>query len=304
MRRRIVVIANPVASEVTEARIARVEEVFSRVGTCTVRRTERRLHATELAREAAEDGVDAVVAMGGDGTMNEVVNGAGSRVPIGLLPCGGTSVLARALGLPRGPLAAARQVADALEQGREQLLYPGLFNGRRFGFAAGIGLDAEIVRRVDARGRPNSRRPPDAAFAAELARAVTSGGYRAPVMTIRTRDREERAAFVIIANVDPWTYVGPLPLHVAPMARPELGFDLVIVRRLRLRDITRLLSHLTLGPALKPDRDSQDLLYLHDLREATIVCDRPLPAELDGEDIGDVERVDLAMDEHAIRFLV
>src|SRR4029077_7941313 len=114
--------------------------------------TERPGHATELVAEADRGGAQAVVIFSGDGGFNEALNGLERDVPVGFLPGGGTSVLARALGLPRDPVTAARQVADALAVGRTRRISVGRVNGRRFAFSAGVGLDAEAVRRVDALG--------------------------------------------------------------------------------------------------------------------------------------------------------
>ncbi len=113
-----------------------------------------------------------------------MLNGVGARVPLGVLPCGGTSVLARAIGLSREPTAAAAQIGHALAEGRERHLRLGLMNGRRFAFAAGVGFDADVVRRVDARGRARGRRPGDLYYtfqvgAAGRARRLPAGARHA-----------------------------------------------------------------------------------------------------------------------------
>src|SRR5439155_25561915 len=96
-------------------------------------------------------------------------NGADGSIPVGFLPGGGTSVLSRALGLPRDPVAAAEQVSDALVENRTRRIALGRVNGRRFCFSAGIGLDAEVVRRVDGRGRrPDGRRAGNLVYVASL----------------------------------------------------------------------------------------------------------------------------------------
>ena len=303
-RRRVLVIANPMASGVT----ARSE----RTALATLRRavepelvhTSAPLHAVELARAAPESGVDAVVVLGGDGTANEVLNGLGARLPIGLLPAGGTSVLARSVGLPRSVGAAAAQVAAALEAGRTRHIALGTLNGRRYGFAAGIGFDAEAVRRVDARGRRRGRRPGDAYFALQVARLALSGAYARPLLTVETPDGgAERAASVLLANVHPWSYLGPRPLQLAPLADPEGGFDLVVPRHMRRRDVLPLARYVLLDGAHARRRDGR-VGYLHDVRAAVVRCDRPLPAEVDGDDIGDVEVAELGVDAEGARLLV
>src|SRR4051812_34299406 len=98
--KRAVLIVNPFASRVTDEGIATVERALMRVGYVRTMRTEHARHAVELAREAED--ADAIVVYSGDGTFNEVLNGVTrDDVPVGFVPGGGTSVLPRALGLPR-----------------------------------------------------------------------------------------------------------------------------------------------------------------------------------------------------------
>src|SRR5262249_31737329 len=161
----IVLIVNPFATRVTEDGIAAIERELSRSGAVETVRTERPRHATELVADAARRRSDAIVVFSGDGVFNEALNGLHADVPIGFLPGGGTSVLPRALGVPYDPEAAAAQIAEAIRQHRTRRITLGSVNGRRFAFAAGVGLDAEAVRRVDEMGRSaDGRRPGDLAF--------------------------------------------------------------------------------------------------------------------------------------------
>src|SRR5437660_512574 len=113
---------------------------------------ERRRDAVELGREAAD--ADALIVFSGDGGFNEVLNGVErTDQALGFVPGGGTSVLPRALGLPRDAVTAAELLADALRNDRTRKISTGRVNGRRFGFGAGIGIDAEAVRRIWGRGR-------------------------------------------------------------------------------------------------------------------------------------------------------
>jgi len=300
---RAVVISNPIASGVTPAVEARVLRELRGLVAAELVRTERPLHARDLAVRAIDDGADAVVVLAGDGTTNEVLNGVGARAPIGALPAGGTSVLARSLGLPRDVPLAARRVGEALAAGRERRISLGVLNGRRFGFAAGIGLDAEAVRRVDARGRARGRRPGDVVFALEVARLSARARYARPVATLVVDGRSERVASVLAANVHPWTYLGPRPLLLAPRALPEAGLEVVAPRHLRRRDVPRLARHLLLTGAHAHDGDPA-ILYRHDVDAADVTCDRPLAAQDDGDDVGDVVTVRLGVDREGARLLV
>ncbi len=297
--RRAVLIVNPFATNVDEQAIERVEAELARVADVATLRTERPRHATDLVEDALrEGGCDAIVVFSGDGGFNEVINGLDADVPVGFLPGGGTSVLPRALGLPRDPVEAARHVAGALEAGRMRRISVGRVNGRRFAFSAGIGLDAEAVRRMDARGRDeDGRRPGDLAFAATIAKMlIEHGGRFQPCLEVKGLGR---AAFALVSNGDPFTYAGGRPLHIAPDAEFELGLDVTAPVRIRKRSIPRLVRYVFSGRTHPPE-----LLQAHDLDRIEIACDAPMPLEADGEDLGDVEEALFEAERGALTVLV
>ena len=294
---KVTLIVNPFASGVSERRMQAVEEELGRVADVRTVLTERGGHGIELAAAA---GGDALVVFSGDGGFNEVLNGLREPLPLGLLPGGGTNVLARALGLPRDPLAAARQVAEALGAGRMRTVSLGRVNGRRFGFAAGVGFDAELVRRVDALGRrEDGKRPGDLAFI-RIATGLLSErrGRFEPLLEVEGLGR---AAFALVANGDPYSYAGSLELHVAPEARFELGLDVVAPREVRAATLPRLLRYVLRG---RGQTGAKDVLYGHDLDRIEIACDRPLPLQVDGEDLGDVEHALFEAERGAVRILI
>ena len=272
-------VVNPFASRVDDASVA---AVGSALGVDTILHTERPGHGTELARQASGE-VEALYVFSGDGGFNEVLNGLDARTPVGFVPGGGTSVLPRALGLPRDPLAAARRLAQA----SPRRISVGRVNGRRFGFASGLGLDAEIVRRVDALGRgPGGRRPGDVVFVWTALRTLAARRFELdPALEVRGLGR---AAFVLVANTDPYTYAGPLPLRIAPRARFELGLDVVAPVCLRPRALPRFASYIVRG---RGHESAPDLLYRHDVDRLEAVCDIALPLQADGEDLGDAHEV-------------
>jgi diacylglycerol kinase family enzyme len=290
---RIVLIANPSASRVTPEVVAAVERVLVERGRVETRLTEGRGHAVALAEEASES-ADLVFVLSGDGGYNEAVNGLSGDVPIGFLPGGGTSVLPRALGLPRDPVSAA----TGLHAVRRISL--GRVNGRRFTVSGGLGLDADLVRRVDRLGRgSDGRRPGDAAYVRELLRhLVERRGVFGPSLMVEGLGR---AAFALVANCDPYSYLGRVPLHVAPEARFELGLDLVAPIRVGPPDVARILWWLLARPA---QSRSPDVLYAHDADELRIVCDAPLPLQVDGEDLGDITEAVFEAERDALAVLV
>lgn len=297
--RHAVLIVNPFASGVTEARVRAVEREFARAAELETLLTQRPGHATQLARRAG-GGRDAILVFSGDGGFNEVLNGADGAIPLGFLPGGGTNVLPRALGLPRHPAAAARRLAEALAAGRTRRISLGRVNGRRFGFTAGVGLDAELVRRVNARGRARGgRRPGDLHFAWTTARLLAERHARFdPALEVKGLGR---AAFALVANVDPYSYAGPLAVHVAPEARFDLGLDVVAPVSIRARSLPRLLAYTLLG---RGQTNAPDILYGHDLDRIEVACDVPMPLQADGEDLGDVRHVVFEAERDAVSVLV
>jgi diacylglycerol kinase family enzyme len=285
---RPLLIVNPGASAVNEERTAAVAAILD----ADVVKTARAGHATELAADAE---AESVVVFGGDGVFNEVINGLRPGTLLGVIPGGGSSVLPRALGLSRDPEVAAGQIVEAVRTRRTRRISIGRVNGRRFAFAAAVGFPAEVVRRVDELGREDGRRPPDRAFALTVARALVAyGGRLEPALEIDG----EPAAFALVANGDPYTYFARLPLRVAPDASFEAGLDVVAPQRVRVRTIPRLTAAAILG------RKVAGVLYRHDLDRIEVRCRQPLPLQVDGEDLGDVEAASFACERAALTVLV
>src|SRR4051812_26063361 len=192
-------IVNPFASAVSEDGLAAVERELRRSLELSVSVTEHGGHATELAREL--DGVEAVFVYGGDGLLNEVLNGLGPKPAVGVVPGGGKNVVARSLDIPLEPV----EAVGALVAAPTRRISLGRAKGRRSASAAGVGFAAELARRVDARGRStDGRRPGALVFSWEAAKLLSGrrGRYE-PVLQI---DGLGRAAFALVANAHPYTY--------------------------------------------------------------------------------------------------
>ena len=283
-----VLIVNPRASKVTEPL---VEQVARTLGVADVLRTERGGHASELV--AGLGSAERIYVFSGDGGFNEALNGSDGSVPLGFVPGGGTSVLPRALGIPRDPVEAARRLAA----GNTRRISLGRANGRRFGFAAGVGLDAELVRRMDDRGRDETgRRPGDLVFAWTAVKTLAESRLRfEPVLEI---EGHGRAAFALVANADPYSYVGRLPLRLPRGAEIDGGLDLLAPRSFRARSLPGAVSYILTGRTRLP------LVHLHDADRIEIRCDVPMPLQLDGEDLGDVTEVVFEAERDAVTVLV
>ncbi|HWB22225.1 MAG TPA: diacylglycerol kinase family protein [Gaiellaceae bacterium] len=296
--RRAVLIVNPFSTAVTQERVAEVEAVLRTRVELETRHTEAPGHATELAASAAGT-ADAIVVFSGDGTYNEAINGAAGSIPFAFLPGGGASVLPRALGLPRNPAAAAKRVADALAQDRTRSISLGRVNGRRFCFAAGIGLDAEAVRRVDKRGRSaDGRRAPNAAFATAAFGYLSEHRFRLqPELEIAG---EGEVAFVLVGVGRPYTYLGPMPVTLGREMRYDGGLDFVGPKVVSPLTVPRVL-----GRALLNNLHSDTKMVSgQDVDRIEVRCARPFPLEADGEDLGDVTEAIFESERNALDVLV
>lgn len=296
---RIVLIVNPYATKVTEPLVREVEAALATAGEVETILTEWPGHAREIADDAGV-GAEAIVIFSGDGVYNEAINGSEFTAPIGFVPGGGTSVLPRALGLARDPQRAAQQLAEAIATGRSRPIALGRVNGRRFAFSAGIGIDAELVRRVDARGRrEGKRRPGDFTFARELmAIAAAQRISFQPQLEIVGMGR---AVCALVANGAPYTYAGPWPVHLVPGVTFEGGLGLTAPRSIRPLAVPGLLNFAFTG---RGNPAKLDLLRATDVERIEVVCDRPLALQVDGEDLGDVEQVVFDVDRKTLSVLV
>jgi diacylglycerol kinase family enzyme len=294
--KRAVLIVNPFASHVTDEAVSAVERKLMGAVYLRTVRTEGPRHAIELAREAGD--ADALIVFSGDGGFNEALNGVERNdLSLGFVPGGGTSVLPRALGLPRDPVEAAEQLADALTHDRTRHISTGRVNGRRFAFNAGVGLDAEVVRKIDERGRAeDGRRPGDLAFVGTFARTlIERRGHLEPALEVVGHGR---AAFVLVANVNPYTFLKAVAIQVTPDAVFEEGLDFLAPVAVTPRALAPLLFAIASG------RPARNALRGHDLDRIEVRCDRPLPLQVDGEDLGDVGEAVFEAERRSIAVLV
>jgi YegS/Rv2252/BmrU family lipid kinase len=188
------VIHNPTAGGwLRRRRFARVIAALGELGChVTVRRTEARGDAERFARDARQDAVDLVVAAGGDGTINEVINGLiSSGLPLGVIPLGTANVFATEIGLSLAP----RAVAATLARGAPAPIHVGRVNGRVFSLMAGAGFDALVVESVDARLKHLCGK---CAYVYES--LVRMARWRARRYVVTVDGRRAEAASVVIAN--------------------------------------------------------------------------------------------------------
>jgi len=273
-----------------------------------VERTRYRGHARELAETGA---VDLIIVHGGDGSINEVVNGvmgrgadlaAGGGGPlIAVIPGGGANVLARALGLPLDAGAAIREVREAIAAGRQRTIGLGLAGDRYFTFSAGLGWDAEVVREVD-RMRAQGHRESVTLFMRTMIRQYYRGtDRRQPALTVE-RDGEPPVSglfMTIITNRSPWTYLGDRPLLPVPNPDFNSGLDLLALQRLRLTTVFNAVGQM-LYVRSRPPR-GPGMLSVLGSESLTLRSVRPIAFQADGEYLGETEAVKFQFVPHALR---
>jgi diacylglycerol kinase family enzyme len=269
-----------------------------------VERTQYRDHARELA---AATTADLVIVHGGDGSINEVVNGVmtltGGRPLIGVIPGGGANVLARALGVPLDAAAAIRQIREAVEAGRHRTIGLGLADDRYFTFCAGLGWDAEVVREVD-RLRAQGRRESVPLFLRTMVHQYYAAtDRRQPALTVE-RDGEPPVGalfMTIVTNRSPWTYLGNRPLLPVPNPDFNSGLDLLALQRLRLTTVLNAVGQM-LYVRSRPPR-GRDLVSVLGSESLTLRSARPIALQADGEYLGETEAVKFQFVPHALRIV-
>ena len=283
-RPRALLVVNPAATttrpELRDLIIAALDGTVD----LAVQPTRGRGHATELAQGAVDEGRDAVIVLGGDGTANEVVQAlAHSTVALGLVPGGGANVLVRALGLPADPVAATSRLLRALRTGGRRRIGLGRADDRLFAFNAGIGFDAAVVARVE-RDPARKQLLRQAAFVTSALGEWYAQRDMSDVLRATLPDGTVRSADIaLVANTSPYTFLGDRPLVAHPGASFDLGLDLLTVREVTLSRLATVVAgalaggrHVRLG-GVRHDHDLASLsIETPDGRSA-------LPVHVDGD---------------------
>ena len=298
---RVLLLVNPAASSVTtRARVAVVGILRARFPTDVVETT-RRGHATELAHDAIAAGYDVVAVLAGDGTLNETADGlAGSTTALAPLPGGSTNVFARPLGVVDDPAEAAGQLVDAL--GRESLRRIGLGAAtgpdsapRRFLFHLGLGFDAAIIRRMEARSYLKRHFAHPAFVVATVATWLRHYDrdlqIRLSVDTGTGTDAVAVGPYAVISNSDPYTYVGHRRMTIAPAASLSRPLAVTVLATLRAPLVMRAAGS-GVGRA-EFVGTSPDIVQLADAVRVTVTGDGPIPWQVDGDYLGEVNRLDV-----------
>jgi diacylglycerol kinase family enzyme len=295
---KVFLIVNGSASTVTPRARVLIQRALSVQFDVTVAETARRGHATRLARGAVADGADAVVVLGGDGTLNEAANGlAGSHVTLGTLPGGSTNVFARTLGYTNDPVDATAELLEAMKENRQRRIGLGNANGRYFLFHVGIGFDAAVIERVERRASLKRYAGHPLFVWTTLLTWARLAGHKTPRFAVQFPPRNGitqapvAGYLTICLNSNPYTFLGNRPFTIDPSLTFEKGLAIMTVKSLDLPTFGTIVgSALMTGRNLRrhPRTD-----FRTDVRECEIVGYEKFPYQLDGDYLGDVESLSL-----------
>lgn len=289
---RLLLIVNANASSVTPSTVNVIERALASEFEVERADTKRQGHATHLAQGAAHEGVDVVVAMGGDGTVNEIANGlAGTQVPLALIPGGGTNVLARSLGIPKDPIEATWYLLGNRNNPPRRVPL-GRAVGRYFTLSCGVGFDGAIVRDVERRQRLKKGLGHPYFVWSGLRIFFAGVDRRHPPIRVRWGANLEHSRdhlfLAICQKTRPMTFFRNREMNICPEARLEKGIDLLAVDTFRASTILRIAGQAFRGGV---DVRKQHILYLHDQQQIEVTADMMLPVQMDGEYIGDHQEV-------------
>jgi diacylglycerol kinase family enzyme len=300
---RALFVVNPNATTTGSASPAALAGLLGKSAELRTRTTERQGHATELAEHAADDGDDLVIAYGGDGTVNEIVNGlmrapAERRPMLAVVPGGHGNVFSRALGQSTDPMEVAAGIAKSLSDNTSRRVSLGDVDGRFFTFAAGFGFDARVVRQVDL-GRKAGRSATTPQYvAASVREYMRSTPWRRAPLTLITPSGMMTPGLhlLIVANTTPWTYLGDQPLHACPDASFDTGLDILGLRRFGPATLAQ--TNAQVLTAASPRH--RHIVRLHDLDGVSIHSHLPISVQLDGEYAGEVTTATLRAHRQAL----
>ncbi len=291
-RKRMLVIVNPYATTVSDRLKNLVVSALQGRYDVEAIDTAAKDHATQLAREAADEGFDVVVAFGGDGTLNEAANGlAGSSTPLTTLPGGSANVFCKMLGIPGDIVDATEHLLRMADDFQPRQVDLARVNGRWFTFSAGMGLDAAVVERVDAHPKRKARWGANYFTACAVSTFTRRYVVNPPRLEVEVDGRHLAGGVsVFVQNGDPYTYFRSTPIHVAEHSRLDSGFLAgAMLERARLTDMPSIAWRV-----FSPEREvtgAKAARGFHDVSEvvARAADGGRIPLQVDGDWIGDVE---------------
>jgi diacylglycerol kinase family enzyme len=302
---RVLLIVNTTASSVTARKRVVIQKALGADHDLEMAETSRRGHAARLARGAARRGVEVVAVLGGDGTLNEAADGlVGTDTALAPLPGGSTNVYARTLGIAHDPVDATAQLLGSLERRSFQRIGLGQVNGRYFLFHCGVGFDAAVVSWVERHSSIKRYAAHPLFVVASFDTWLRTYDHSHGRFTVALGSGEviEGGTLAIVSKTSPYTYLGKRPLVVAPAAGLDSPLGVTVVTARRAPSMLTLAAAAMLSP---------DMLHRHpnvehrdDVTAVTITGSEPFPYQVDGDYLGEVDRLDFGYEPGVLTLVV
>lgn len=302
---KVLLIANPSASSVTARRQVLISKIFGADFDLDVAETNRRGHATKLALDAARNGTDAIVVLGGDGTLNEVANGiVDTECALAALPGGSTNVFSRAIGLPDEPTDAALVISRALTERQIERVGLGSVNGRYFLFHVGVGWDAALVEEVERRSELKRYAGHPLFIYAGLRTFFFTYDRTTPHFRIIHADGTviDDVYFSVCLNLNPYTFVGNRPFNLAATATLDRGLTNVGIRSMKTGVFLKLIGS-ALGRGVRL-RSARSVDFRSDIDAVTFEAFDRVPYQVDGDYLGEISRLEIRHHPNALSLVV
>jgi diacylglycerol kinase family enzyme len=297
---RTLLIVNPNATSTTAATRDLLAHALESRTQLTVAHTQHRGHAAELAQWAATNEMDLIVVHGGDGTVNETINGflplpqiddgQAWKPRFGVIPGGSANVFARSLGIKPDPVAATNQLIDLLSLERDRRIGLGIADDRWFTFSAGVGLDANVCEAID-HSRANGNPATPARYVRTAVRQFFRARRREPSVTLRIpgHDPVSGVHYAFVTNTTPWTYLDKTPVHTNPGTAFETGLGVFAMQTMSVVQ-TLLVARQILATDGNPK--ARNLFRADDVPSVRVESDMPIGLQIDGDFIGQRNMVD------------
>jgi diacylglycerol kinase family enzyme len=299
---RAVLIANPSATTAAGWSRDIIMRTLAAELDLTTAMTEYRGHAIDLAAAARRDGADVVITLGGDGTVNEAINGllrdgvgdsAADALPmLATIPAGLANVFPRALGFNQNAMTATGEILQSLATRHTRSISLGRVNERWFAFNAGFGFDAGIIEAMESQRAEGHRASPARYITTLLRQYLEEHDWNTPKLTVTASDgRVASDVFMVIAqNTTPYVFVGPLPLDFSTGASFERGIDIIALTDMSPLSLATYLAEAAAGV---PTEKRANVTLFEDCENVTITATDHIPVQVDGDSIGSFSSVEL-----------
>jgi diacylglycerol kinase family enzyme len=302
---RVLLIVNTTASSVTARKRVVIQKALGADHDLEMMETSRRGHAARLARGAARRGVEVVAVLGGDGTLNEAADGlVGTQTALAPLPGGSTNVYARTLGIARDPVDATSQLLGSLERRSFERIGLGQVNGRYFLFHSGVGFDAAVVSWVERHSAIKRYAAHPIFVVASFDTWLRTYDHSHGRFDVKLDSGEviEGGTLTIVSKTSPYTYLGSRPFVVAPAAGLDTPLSVTVVTARHAPSILTLAAAAMFSPEML--HRHPNIVHRDGVMSATITGTEPFPYQVDGDYLGEVDRLEFTYEPGVLTLVV